>query len=247
MDALDLYELCVQSPRHMVGLLRAIHGGEPRVLAEDFCGSASVSREWIKREGCSAIAADIDPVPLARARDRCGSHSLRLERRDVIRDDSLPGPADVIFVGNFSIGEIHDRPTLVRYLRRSHDRLSPRGVFICDTYGGESAFRMGAVTRRHAAPDGAIVHYTWEQRRADPATGMVENALHFRVQRAGEIVLDLPDAFTYRWRLWSIPELRDAMAEAGFVATSVHQSLEDVASCAELPASYIVCVAARRG
>src|SRR5690606_316079 len=115
---------------------------------------------------------------------------------------------------------------LVRYLQRSLSRLSSGGVFVCDTYGGESAFRLGSVTRKHAAPDGSIVHYTWEHRSADPATGMVENAIHFRVVRAGEVVADLPDAFVYRWRLWSIPELRDAVRDAGFARTSVHLSLE---------------------
>ena len=32
----------------------------------------------------------------------------------------------------------------------------------------------------------------------------------------------LIDAFVYHWRLWSIPELRDAMHEAGFKSTAVY-------------------------
>ena len=42
--AQDLYEVCVQSPTHVVDLLRAIHGGEPTRLGEDFAGSGAVSR-----------------------------------------------------------------------------------------------------------------------------------------------------------------------------------------------------------
>jgi hypothetical protein len=132
-------------------------------------------------------------------------------------------------------------------------------VFVCDTYGGESAFRVGGVERRHALPDGAFVRYTWQQRAADPLTGMVENALHFRVIRAGAVALDLTDAFVYRWRLWSVPELRDALAEAGFGSTDVYDSLPDgvdqhgdlyvrpLTDPRELGDSFIVCVAGRSG
>lgn len=245
MDRHDLYERCVQSPLHAVQLLRAVHGHDPRVLAEDFCGTAANSREWVKRAGCVAFATDIDQPTLDRARAHAAA-SISLVRSDLI-SGPIPAhhPADVIFVGNFSIGEVHSRADLVRYLTRARMRLQPRGIFVCDTYGGETAFRIGAITRKHAAPDGAIIHYTWEHRAADPATALVENAIHFRVQRGGDIVLDLPDAFVYRWRLWSIPELRDAMIEAGFASTSVHHSLEEVPDSDALPDSYIACVAGR--
>jgi hypothetical protein len=35
------------------------------------------------------------------------------------------------------------------------------------------------------------------------------------------------DAFVYEWRLWSVPELRDAMDEAGFSKTQVYAKLAD--------------------
>ena len=99
--------------------------------------------------------------------------------------------------------------------------------------------------------------YTWQQRAADPITGRVENALHFRTDRAGDIEQELTDAFVYRWRLWSLPELRDAMLEAGFQAAQIHQQIPDAVDAegkayarpitdpAELDDSYIVCVAGR--
>ena len=251
----DLYELCVQSPRHAVALLRAIHGLDPVTLAEDFSGTAAISRRWLEiSRRARAIATDRDPAPLRRAGCRT---RLRTVCADVTRDPPAD-KADVIFVGNFSIGEIHQRAALVRYLRRCRGRLNPRGVFICDTYGGESAYRLGGVERRHAAPDGSIVRYTWEQRKADPLTGEVENALHFRVERRGEIVQELTDAFVYRWRLWSVPSLREAMHEAGFKATEVYDQVpggvdqhgeayvHPITNPDELDASFIVCVAGRR-
>lgn len=252
----DLYELCVQSPVHAVRLLRAIHAGRPASLGEDFAGTAAVSREWVRQvRGGRAVATDLDAATL-----RHGPAARRVRRvvGDALRRSPRHGRHDAIFVGNFSIGEVHGRPELVAYLRRCAARLRPDGVFVCDTYGGASAFRTGSVRRTHLAPDGTRVTYTWEQRDADPLTGMVTNAIHFRADRAGAVVADLPDAFVYRWRLWSVPELRDAMADAGFASTAVYHQLPDaidtdgnayaqpVADASELGESFIVCVAGRK-
>ncbi len=262
LDRFDLYELCVQSPRHVVALLRAIHGGPrtgARVLGEDFAGTAAVSRQWVRTvNGGRAIAVDHDGTPLQRARPE------RRIKRIVGDVMTVNDPADVVFVGNFSIGEWHQRADLLQYLRHVRRRLArSAGVFVCDTYGGASAFVEGHVHRYHdvraAGGKGPArrVRYTWEQRRADPLTGLVEDALHFRVECAGEIESQLHDAFVYRWRLWSVPELRDALAEAGFARTEVYSQLPDavdtdgimyarpVEDAGELGESFIVCVAAR--
>lgn len=243
MDRHDLYEICVQSPADGVRFLRALHGGNPSVLAEDFCGTGSMSREWALAPGCSAIGRDIDAGLVARAAAGAPA-GARFEVRDVTAHTECAGSADVIFVGNFSTGEIHERGTLVAYLKGCRARLREGGVFVCDTYGGSSAYRIGAVTRRHGAPDGSTVHYTWEHRDADASTGRVVNAIHFRVIRDAELVQQINDAFVYRWRLWSVPELRDAMAEAGFRETSVHAALSGAPE-ARLGEDYIVCVCAR--
>ena len=265
----DLYELTVQNAGALVPLLMAIRGGtqKARVLAEDFCGTAALSREWVRRvKRGRAVAIDIDPSPLDHARrtlreaSGASSCAVRLVLGDVLAARTPRGPnADVLFVGNFSIGEIHARRALVRYLRRCRERLAKGGVFICDTYGGAAAFKTGAVQRLHPVPSEPAVRirYTWQQRSADPITGLVENALHYRVERAGEIVQEITDAFIYRWRLWSLSELRDAMHEAGFTRVDIYSKMPDatdsegnayvlpVTDPDELGDNWIVCVAAR--
>lgn len=257
--AQDLYETCVQSPRHVVDLLRAIHGREPRRLGEDFAGSGAVSRAWVGlSDQHQAWCVDKD----ADALERC-SATPRLHARvgDVLDESSS---VDAIWVGNFSIGYLHDRAGLLAYLRHARSRLSSAGVFVCDTYGGESAYLIGEVHRyhplpKHLSPDGTgawRVRYTWEQREADALTGMVVNALHFRIERAGVIEAEYTDAFVYHWRLWSVPELRDAMAEAGFGSSAVYAQLPDAVDDDgtpyirpmepdDLDDSFIVCVAGR--
>jgi len=261
-DRFDLYELCVQSPDLLAGLLRAIHEREPEVLCEDFCGTAALSREW-GRTGGRAVAFDLDEETLARALKRIAELGLA-ERVGVHHADVRAlgagdhAPADVLFVGNFSIGEIHDRSSLVQYLKAAFERTAPGGVFVCDTYGGETSFLVGD-TQREYRTNGRRVLYRWEQREANPLTGMVIDAIHFRVVgRSGELEADFPDAFVYEWRLWSVPELRDAMLEAGFESTAVYNSLPDavddegnayveqVTDPERLGESFIVCVAARK-
>lgn len=256
----DLYERCVQSPRDMVAMLRAVHGGEPRALGEDFAGTAALSMAWVEMidqggDEARAIAVDLD----AEALGYHGKHP-RIER--VVADvRTVDAACDVVFVGNFSIGFWHTRGELVGYLRHVRQRLGPGGVFECDTYGGESAFLTGHVHRDHVIADGphagSRVRYTWEQREADPLTGMVTDVCHFRVDRAGVIELELRDAFVYRWRLWSVPELRDAMVEAGFGRVEVYDKTPDavdesgraylvpMGSGDVVDASFIVYVAAR--
>lgn len=232
MDPLTMYELCVQSPGHVAGFLAAVHGGSPIVLHEDFGGTGAVSRRWLadglkRSRPRRAVVTDLDQRALDYASGHAlaagirGSIDLRCENCLCITRESH-GFADAVFVGNFSLGYIHTRPALVRYLAACKARLNPGGVFVCDTYGGASAFALGGHERRHYGPAGEIVHYCWTHEAADPLTGMVENAISFRLEIDGEIVRQWPRAFTYRWRLWSIAELREAMAEAGLTNTSVY-------------------------
>lgn len=256
LDRHDLYELCVQSPGDLVGMLAAIHGYTPRVLGEDFAGTAALSRLWAESApNRRAIAIDLDAEALERHPAHKRVTRLNADVHRVALAD-LPS-CDAIFVGNFSIGYLHERPDLVRYLRRCVWRLKRRGIFVCDTYGGASTFTTGTVKREHRTPDGRRVIYTWEQREADPITGLVTNAMHFQVDRDGDIELRIADAFVYRWRIWSLPELTDAMLEAGFNDVEIYDKvpsavdgdgnvyMQPVDDGEDLEESFIVCVAAR--
>ncbi len=212
-DPLDLYERAVQSPAELAAFLVALHGGEPSRIREDFGGTGALSRAFVHgAPGRSALVVDLDPAPLA----RCTGHpSLRTLVADATELDDAD-PADIIFAGNFSLGYVECRRRLVRYLEASRRRLALGGLFACDMYGGPGAWRLGGLVRRIPMPGGSVLHYWWEHEAADPLSGMVVNAISFRVETAGEIVEEHPRAFVYRWRLRSLPELREAMLEAGF-------------------------------
>ncbi|GAB5495561.1 MAG: hypothetical protein Phyf2KO_06410 [Phycisphaerales bacterium] len=252
IDKHVLYETCVQSPPEMVLMLKAIHGGRPTVLGEDFAGTAALSRHWIETVPSGrAIAVDTDGQTL----DRAGTHKCL---RTVVGDvREVSDPVDCLFVGNFSIGYLHSRDELISYLRHVRQRLKNGGVFVCDTYGGQTAFIQGSFDRDIALADAKRCQYRWEQREANPITGMVTNAIHFRIFDGDEVVEDIPDAFIYQWRLWSLPELREALLETGFTSTDIYANLPDAIddegnAYAEpicdpdwLDDSYIVCIAGR--
>lgn len=227
-DRFALYELCAQSPRRDALMLRAVHGGDATVLAEDFCAAAALSRAWVAF--CPrnrAIATDKDAGVL----DRCRA-TARLTKVHADLLESAPGAlprtsADVVAVLNYSICEIHTRAALVEYLARARSRLKRGGVFVCDIYGGADAFNTGTAAADFRTPDGLAVRYTWQQRSADPLTGRVVNAMHFRVTPPGGKPRTLRDAFVYNWRLWSVPELRDAMHDAGFREVRIYTRSAD--------------------
>lgn len=256
LDRHDLYEVCVQSPRGLVPMLRAIHGHAPRVLGEDFAGTAALSYLWVESgPDAVAIAVDLDESALQRRPEHARVVRIVGDVRGAT--NASDHTCDVLFVGNFSIGYLHTRADLAAYLRHARSRLHPGGILVCETYGGESAFLTGEVERDHELPDGRLVRYTWEQREANPLTGMVTDVLHFEVRRGRRVELRLPEAFVYRWRLWSVPELRDAMVEAGFAKTEVYDRTPDatdaegnaymlpISGDGDVEDSFIVCVAGR--
>ena len=220
LDRFDLYELAVTNAGPLAAMLHGAWAGTTRrpVLREDFSGSGALARAWADRFG-TAIAVDRDAAPLKACAARGGVRVERL-RQDVRR---CRRKADVIAATNFAMGYWHARADLIAYLRLVVTCLKRGGIFCCDLYGGSDAFTTGTRTKRLRGPKGERVEYRWQQVEATPQTGLVRNAIHFRVD-GGPL---LRDAFTYHWRLWSIPEMTDAMREAGFAEALVFDRLGD--------------------
>lgn len=236
-----LYELCAQNPTRDAKLLRAIYAhfadvpASGLVLGEDFCAAAALSRAWC---GLSpkfkAVGVDHDQHVL----DQSPKHPrVTLHTADVRK---VTAKVDLIAVQNFSICELHHRRDLMAYLKHARSRLKSGRLFICDIYGGSDAFLTGTLPQKVAipspAPKGippkAQLTYTWEQRTADPFTGRVVNAMHFTLRQSpkagsGRKSVELHDAFVYDWRLWSVPELREALLEAGFASVDVFPRVPD--------------------
>jgi hypothetical protein len=120
---------------------------------------------------------------------------------------------DTVIALNFSYFLFKTRTALRSYFRSVHDHLVRDGIFICDAYGGSEAFEE---MKEERDCDGFT--YIWDQNMVNPITNEVINHIHFRFPDDSE----LKKAFTYDWRLWTLPEIREAMLESGFSRTTVY-------------------------
>ncbi|KAL9354118.1 hypothetical protein Peur_052088 [Populus x canadensis] len=122
-------------------------------------------------------------------------------------------PRDIVCAFNYSCCCLHKRAELVLYFKHVLGVLSKKGgIFVMDLYGGTSSESKLRLQRRF--PN---FTYIWEQAEFDIIGRKTRISLHFHLQKQQR---KLRHAFSYSWRLWSLPEIKDCLEEAGF--QSVH-------------------------
>lgn len=227
-DRFDLYQRSVQAPEGDIAFFlrvaRRHRPAVPRVLREDFCGTAYLAATWVSgSRRRRAVAVDLDPAPLAWGRTHNvetlspeARRRLRLIEADV-RDVHRP-LADIVCALNFSYCIFKRRDDLRAYLRTAYRSLAPDGLLFLELYGGTDA-EILLEERREC--DGFT--YVWDQDTFDPISRHTECSIHFEFSDGSR----LDHAFTYDWRLWTIPEIRELLAEAGFRHSEVYWEQTD--------------------
>lgn len=228
-----LYEASVQSIEADVDFLERVYkrkrGKRFKRLREDFCGTAALSCEWVRRRRENhAWGIDLHRPTLDWGRDHRLSHLGRAAKRvHLICDDVLEArtpQVDVVMAMNFSYSVFKERALLRRYFRRVRRYLRPGGIFFVDAFGGTES--MGELVEKRKIPaskdwDGNRIPpftYIWEQARFNAIDHHILCHIHFKLRKG----VKLRKAFTYDWRLWSLPELQDLMRDAGFESTEVY-------------------------
>ncbi len=227
-DRHELYEASVQSVENEVEFLEAafseLTGRKPRRLREDFCGTAAAACEWVRsNRRHTAVGVDIDPDVLEWGRQRhvAGLKKGQRARLELVTGDvrtARTGKADLACAFNFSWWTFKTRAELLRYFRAVRKGLVRDGVFFLDIYGGSDAY---AESEEETEYDD--FSYVWDQHRFDPLTADYTCYIHFRFPDGSE----MPRAFEYHWRLWTLPELRELLAEAGFASSVVYWQTTD--------------------
>lgn len=223
-DRHKLYELSVQCAESEIDFVDAtfeqLRGRKASSLREDFCGTAQVCCEWVtRRDDNIAIGVDLDAEVLDWGRDNnlpTLSNKQRarvtLLQQDVMDVDV--DPVDIISAMNFSYWLLKDRAQLKRYFQKVHDALKDDGILFMDSFGGYESFQE-TEEEREIDEDGHEFTYLWEHAEFNPINHDLKCHIHFHFPDGSE----MNEAFTYEWRLWTLPEIRDLLEEVGFKVT----------------------------
>ncbi|MBC7457319.1 MAG: class I SAM-dependent methyltransferase [Bdellovibrionaceae bacterium] len=221
LDAKTKYELyikSVQSPDTDVIFYRAVYKElrgkfkKGLTLREDFCGTGIISSEWTKLDKTyKSFGVDLDPEPMEYGQKNfVDTLSLDQQKRiELVQMNVLNKKvpqADIVVAVNFSYCLFREREQLKKYFQNVYKSIKPGGLYIIDVFGGSQCADEVLDRTKHKG-----YTYYWDQKSFDPVSGHADFAIHFRIGSKF-----YKDVFTYDWRVWTIPELREIMKEVGF-------------------------------
>jgi len=217
-DRHKLYQWSVQVPEFEVEFMaeqfEKLRGRPATTMREDFCGTGILSCAWARlRDHHRAVGLDLDRETLDWGLEHnvaaLGEAASRVDLREGdVR--TITEPADIVCAYNFSWFLIYPHADLVEYFKVVRESLAPDGLVFMDIYGGWEAQQKMEEPRLIETEHGNFT-YTWEQGRYNPITNVCKCHIHFELNE-----LRMKKAFTYKWRLYTPVEAREALLAAGF-------------------------------
>lgn len=224
----DFYERSVQNAESevsfMQGEFKRIYGHAPFTMREDFCGTGAISCNWVEQgKDCEAYGVDLDPEPIQMGKKRHYSKLTKPQqaRMHYLQENVLKTSApkvDVVCAFNFSYWIFKKRSDLLKYFKSVRKSLNKQGVFYLDIFAGPESQRLVTDQKKMKG-----LTYYWECQHFNPFTHDCTFAIHFKDAKGKKH----ENVFTYHWRMWMMPELRDILAEAGFSKTVVYWEGDD--------------------
>jgi len=193
-------------------------------LREDFCGTANTACEWVIRDDSHhAVGVDLDRDVLdwGRLYNFAKLDDEQIERIELLNEDVVhtrPGLADIILAMNFSYYLFLERDDMREYFASVLDGLVSDGILFLDAYGGYEAPMVLTEPRECQDEDGNDFTYIWEQAEFNPIDSCMTCHIHFEFPDKSR----MEKAFIYRWRLWTLPEIREMLYEAGFSKVDIY-------------------------
>lgn len=223
-DKHTLYQLSVQDADFEVDLLtrvfKKMRGRKPLSLREDFCGTALFCAAWVESDKQrTASGVDLDPKVLKwgikhnLAPINEPGQRITLHTENVL--NPIPGRFDITVAFNFSYWCFKSRDVLRGYFEKVRKSLNPDGLFFLDAYGGYESHEPDLEEPRKV--EGGFT-YIWHQHKVDPINNGLLNHIHFHFKDGTK----MRNAFSYDWRFWSLMELKELLAEAGFKDVQVY-------------------------
>jgi hypothetical protein len=221
------YQQSVQSPDHEIEFFEhAYHeafGRRPMTLREDFCGTFAICCDWVRsHRKRTAVGVDLDAEPLKWGRENnlaklkpTEKARVRLRQQDV---RSRTRPVDILTAQNFSFWIFKTRSDLRDYYRVARTNIKNEGILILDMMGGSECYDEQHTDVKTVQNGKHHYKYLWKHVRFNPITNETQFHISFKFRDGSR----LKKAFQYDWRFWSIPEVRELLAEAGFRESHVY-------------------------
>lgn len=232
-DKFVCYQKSVQSPEHELEIFDQVFNDayhrKPMSLREDFCGTFAVCCEWAKSDA-ERTAWGIDLCPdtlrwgtdnnLAKLDERQASRVTVLEQD--VRAGNTPR-VDLLAAQNFSFWIFKQRQEVIDYFKAAYNNLNDEGVMLMDMMGGKECYNTTITDKRPIVKGKKGFTYHWEQAYFNPVNSDCSFYIHFRFGDGSK----MKRAFEYHWRFWTVPEVREMLAEAGFSKSVVYWEQED--------------------
>jgi len=216
-----LYQKSVQDTESDIEFLvekyKEIKKRDPRSLREDFCGTALLAVDWCKEHSDNiAVGVDFCADTLAWGQkhnidtaDKEVGSRVQLVKEDVLKYYNSDKLVDIVCAYNFSYNIFKTRNQLVDYFKNARKGLNDEGMLVLDVFGGTEAYKEIEEARE---VDDEDFDYLWEQEKFNPITHEMVCHIHFVFE--DDSVME--KAFTYEWRLRTLPELIESLHEAGY-------------------------------
>lgn len=224
-DVHVMYQYAVQAPENDIEFFDKVYteirGRQPLSMKEDFCGTSYMSVEWCKSDPQrTTVGVDLchDTLEWGRAHniEPAGSDvagRIQLIEADVC--DVTEPKVDITCAQNFSFCIFKTRDTLRHYFEAARAGLKDEGMLILDMFGGtECQDELEEETEMEEVD----ATYVWEHGSFNPITNEIVCHIHFEFPDGSR----MDNAFTYDWRLWSLPELKELLEEAGFSKVRIY-------------------------
>ncbi|MEZ5473117.1 MAG: hypothetical protein R3E90_15210 [Marinicella sp.] len=223
MDKHFLYQNAVQCVEAEIDFVevtfQSLKSRPARRLREDFCGTAQSACEWIRRHAENiAWGVDLDAEVLLWGENnnlveltQQQYNRIELINRNVL--DCGIVNMDVVLAMNFSYFIFMERDLMIQYFKSVKDSLTADGVFFLDAFGGYEAAKE---VKEERACDGFT--YIWEQASFNPINSQMQCYIHFKTDEG----VKMNRAFSYYWRLWTLPEITEMLLTAGFATAEIY-------------------------
>lgn len=219
----QLYESSVQAHEADVDFIykeyKKIFKKAPLVLREDFGGTAIMACQWVQKHSKNlaySIDLDLEPINYGIKNHYSQLSPDQKKRMHYVHGNVLSSYSfkpDLIVAFNFSYFTFKKREQQLSYFKKVRKSLGKKGLFFLDIFGGTECYRVLEEKTKFKGYD-----YFWDCKSFNPINNECLYYIHFKTHKDG---IKYERVFTYDWRHWTLPEIREILLEAGFSKTVV--------------------------